>query len=168
MEFVDLVDDKNLLRRLDFLRRLGNTAAHSTKKISRGQARLSLENLFYFLISSPIATTRTTNQPHESDPALLLELEDAVIVDRTDLAATAAEPVMFYKAAAEQVSQFTQRQQEQKPACVPKPLDLTKYGTRKLYIDTMLQDAGWTEGADWLNEYPVEGMPNASGTSAVS
>ena len=30
---------------------------------------------------------------------------------------------MFYKAAAEQVSQFTQRQQEQKPACVPKPLD---------------------------------------------
>ena len=107
-------------------------------------------------------------QPHDSDPALLLELEDAVIVDWTDLAATAAEPVMFYKAAAEQVSQFTQRQQEQKPACVPKPLDLTKYGTRKLYIDTMLQDAGWTEGADWLNEYPVEGMPNASGTSAVS
>lgn len=32
MEFVDLVDDKNLLQRLDFLRRLGNTAAHSTKK----------------------------------------------------------------------------------------------------------------------------------------
>ena len=167
MEFVDLVDDKNLLRRLDFLRRLGNTAAHSTKKISRGQARLSLENLFYFLISSPIATTRTTNQPHESDPAMLLELEDAVIVDRTDLAATAAEPVMFYKAA-EQVSQFTQRRQEQRPACVPKSLDLTKYGTRKLYIDTMLQDADWTEGADWLNEYPVEGMPNASGTSAVN
>lgn len=61
VEFVDLVDDKNLLRRLDFLRRLGNTAAHSTKKISRGQARLSLENLFYFLISSPVATTRTTS-----------------------------------------------------------------------------------------------------------
>ena len=53
---------------------------------------------------------------------------------------------MFYKAAAEQVSQFTQRRQERKPACVPKPLDLTKYGTRKLYIDTMPQDAGWTEG----------------------
>ncbi len=48
-EFVDLVDDKDLLRRLDFLRRLGNTAAHSGKKISRDQARLALENLLYFL-----------------------------------------------------------------------------------------------------------------------
>lgn len=31
----------------------------------------------------------------------------------------------------------------------------------------MFQDAGWTEGADWLNEYPVEGMPNASGKGFV-
>ena len=31
----------------------------------------------------------------------------------------------------------------------------------------MLQDAGWTEGRDWVNEYPVEGMPNASGRGFV-
>ena len=36
VEFVDLVDDQNLLRRLDFLRRLGNTAAHSAKKNLQG------------------------------------------------------------------------------------------------------------------------------------
>ena len=42
-EFTALVDDKNLLRRLDFLRRLGNAVAHSGKKISREQACLALE-----------------------------------------------------------------------------------------------------------------------------
>ena len=26
----------------------------------------------------------------------------------------------------------------------------------------MLQDAGWTEGKDWLNEVKLDGMPNQS------
>ena len=43
-----------------------------------------------------------------------------------------------------------------------KPLDLSEYKTRKLYIDTMLTDAGWTEGKDWLNEVELPGMPNKS------
>ena len=166
-EFVGLVDDKDLLRRLDFLRRLGNTAAHSGKKISRDQARLALENLFYFL-DFVACCYAPDYQPRDFDPALLPELEDAVIVDRKALAAAAVEPVMFYTATAAQISQFSQRRQEQQPAYVPKPLDLTEYETQKLYIDAMLQDAGWTEGRDWVNEYPVEGMPNASGTSAVN
>ena len=103
-EFVDLVDDKNLLRRLDFLRRLGNTAAHSGKKISRDQARLALENLFYFL-DFVACCYAPDYQPHDFDPALLPELEDAVIVDRKALAAAAVEPVMFYTATAAQISQ---------------------------------------------------------------
>ena len=73
VEFVDLVDDKNLLRRLDFLRRLGNTAAHSAEKISRDQARLALENLFYFL--DFIACCYAPDyEPHDFDPALLQEM----------------------------------------------------------------------------------------------
>ena len=166
VEFVGLVDDRNLLQRLDFLRCLGNTAAHSGKKISRDQARLALENLFYFL-DFVACCYAPDYQPHDFDPALLPELEDAVIVDRKALAAAVVEPVMFYTATAAQISQFSQRRQEQQPAYVPKPLDLTEYETRKLYIDAMLQDAGWTEGADWVNEYPVEGMPNASGKGFV-
>ncbi|MBD5155671.1 MAG: DEAD/DEAH box helicase family protein [Oscillibacter sp.] len=166
VEFVDLVDDQNLLRRLDFLRRLGNTAAHSAKKISRDQARLALENLFYFL--DFIACCYDPDyEPHDFDPALLPELEEAVIVDRKVLDELTSQPPMFFEAAPELSSQLTQRRQAQQPAYVPKPLDLTEYETRKLYIDTMLQDAGWTEGADWLSEYPVEGMPNPSGRGFV-
>ena len=166
VEFVDLVDDKNLLRRLDFLRRLGNTAAHSAKKISRDQARLALENLFYFL--DFIACCYDPDyEPHDFDPSLLPELEEAVIVDRKVLDELTSQPVSVFEAAPELSSQLTQRRQAQQPAYVPKPLDLTEYETRKLYIDAMLQDAGWTEGADWLGEYPVEGMPNQSGKGFV-
>lgn len=45
---------------------------------------------------------------------------------------------------------------------VSKPLDLSEYKTRKLYIDAMLTDAGWTEGKDWVNEVELPGMPNKS------
>ncbi|MGN0005665.1 MAG: DEAD/DEAH box helicase family protein, partial [Candidatus Gastranaerophilaceae bacterium] len=36
------------------------------------------------------------------------------------------------------------------------------YETRKIYIDSMLQDAGWVEGKNWLNEVELPGMPNNS------
>ena len=161
VEFVDLVDDKNLLRRLDFLRRLGNTAAHSAKKISRDQARLALENLFYFL--DFIACCYDPDyQPHDFDPALL---DAAPQQPPAPLPEVDVEKLLAENAALRE--QLTQRRQAQQPAYVPKPLDLTEYETRKLYIDAMLQDAGWTEGRDWLNEYPVEGMPNQSGKGFV-
>lgn len=39
--------------------------------------------------------------------------------------------------------------------------------TRKLHIDSMLLDAGWTEGNDLLSEVRLSGMPNQSGTGRV-
>ena len=59
--------------------------------------------------------------------------------------------------------ELSARRQEQQQTYVPKPLDLSEYKTRKLYIDSMLTDAGWTEGKDWLNEVELSGMPNKSG-----
>ena len=59
-------------------------------------------------------------------------------------------------------AQLTARREEQRESYVPKPLDLTEYKTRKLYIDAMLTDAGWSEGKDWVNEVELPGMPNKS------
>ena len=44
---------------------------------------------------------------------------------------------------------------------------LSEYKTRKTYIDAMLRDAGWREGADWENEVALSGMPNKSGKGAA-
>ena len=47
-EFRDIVDE-NLMRRLDYIRRIGNSAAHDGKKITKEQAMLCLQNLWVFL-----------------------------------------------------------------------------------------------------------------------
>ena len=59
--------------------------------------------------------------------------------------------------------ELTARREAQQPAYTPKPLELSEYETRKIYIDAMLLDAGWTEGKNWLNEVELPGMPNKSG-----
>ncbi len=47
-EFRDLVDN-DLWQRLNFIRKMGNTAAHVGKKVTKEQAELCLENLFIFM-----------------------------------------------------------------------------------------------------------------------
>ena len=47
-EFRDIVG-ADILRRMDFIRKVGNNAAHSGKKVTKEQAALCLENLYYFM-----------------------------------------------------------------------------------------------------------------------
>ena len=100
----------------------------------------------------------TTYTPGEFDPALL-EQQTATPapapVPEVDLAALMAENEALR-------AELTARREAQQPSYTPKPLDLSEYETRKLYIDAMLTDAGWTEGKDWLNEVELPGMPNKS------
>lgn len=157
-EFRDIVDP-NLWRRLDFIRRVGNNAAHNGKKITLDQAKLCLENLYIFLdfVAYCYAKDYTEGEFH----AELLEeqkrpvLEEVSPISEIDLKALIAENQSLKE-------QLTARREEQKQTYVPKPLDLSEYKTRKIYIDTMLMDAGWIEGKNWINEVELPGMPNKS------
>lgn len=156
-EFRGIVDEK-LLFRLDFIRRIGNTAAHAGKQVTREQAVLCLQNLFVFLdfVAYCYGDSYTA---HTFDPALLDAQSDTAPVapPETEVQLTA---LMKENAALKEA--LTRRRAEQRPTYVPKPLDISEYKTRKVYIDTMLQDAGWTEGKDWLGEVELPGMPNRS------
>ena len=46
-EFRDIVDD-SIWQRMEYIRKLGNLAAHSSKKLSKEQTELCFENLLYF------------------------------------------------------------------------------------------------------------------------
>lgn len=157
-EFRDIVDP-DLWRRLDFIRRVGNNAAHNGKKITLDQAKLCLENLYIFLdfVAYCYAKDYTEGEFH---PELLEEqkqpvLEEVPPISEIDLKALIAENQALKE-------QLTARREEQQQTYVPKPLDLSEYKTRKIYIDTMLIDAGWTEGKNWINEVELPGMPNKS------
>ena len=47
-KFRDIIGT-DIWRRMEFIRKLGNTAAHGGKKVTKDQAELCLENLFVFL-----------------------------------------------------------------------------------------------------------------------
>lgn len=156
-EFRDIVGT-DIWRRMDFIRRMGNIAAHTGKKITKEQAILCLENLYIFM--DFVACCYASEYTQSSfDHQLLKEKPDepvsSVTVPDIDMQALLAENQALK-------AELTDRRKEQQQNYVPKPLDISEYETRKIYIDAMLIDAGWSEGKDWVNEYELPGMPNKS------
>ena len=157
-DFRDIVG-ADIWRRMDLIRRMGNNAAHSGRKITEEQATLCLENLYVFLDFAAYCYGENYTEGH-FNRALLTQESKAPAVPAQEAPEVNLAALMAENAALKE--ELTARRAEQQQTYVPKPLDLSEYKTRKLYIDTMLTDAGWTEGKDWLNEVELAGMPNKS------
>lgn len=156
-EFRGIVD-ADLWKRMDFIRKKGNNAAHTGKKLSKEEAMLCLENLFLFMdfVSYCYADTYKEGK---FNPNLVFSKEPDIVVEPT---VSEIELKSLLQENADLRRKLTERRKEQKQSYVPKPLDISEYQTRKLYIDTMLEEAGWIEGKDWINEMKIPGMPNKS------
>ena len=157
-EFRAIVN-KDLWRRLNYIRQTGNEASHADhKRITPEQAALCLENLWYFMDFVACCYGRSYT-PGAFDASLLSRQPAGEMPapprQEPDLKALMEENQSLRQ-------QLTARREERQPSYVPKPLELSEYKTRKLYIDAMLRDAGWCEGKDWLNEVILPGMPNPS------
>lgn len=154
-EFRDIVGS-DIWRRMDFVRRIANNAAHSGKKINKDKAGLCLENLYVFLDFLAYCYGSDYSEGH-FDPSLLEEETAEPIADVPDVD---LQQLMAENQALK--AELTARRTEQQQSYVPKPLELSEYKTRKIYIDAMLEDAGWVENKDWFNEVELAGMPNQS------
>ena len=166
---------QDLWRRMDYIRRCGNTVAHGGRKLGRDEAILCLENLSIYL--DFIAYCYSDNyEEHPFDKGLIEKRIEDIKKSKEKAAAKneelrqeqqriAKQEVDLKKLIEENASlkeELSARRQEQQETYVPKPLDLSEYKTRKLYIDSMLTDAGWIEGKNWINEVELPGMPNKS------
>lgn len=156
-DFRDIVGN-DIWQRMDFIRKVGNSAAHGGRKVTGEQAELCLENLYIFL--DFVACCYGKNYKSSNFDKSLLELtpEEALSFvpdNNIDLSKLIEEN-------RELKEELTARRAEQQQTYVQKPLDLSEYKTCKIYIDFMLEDAGWREGRDWLNEVELPGMPNRS------
>ena len=156
-KFRDIIGN-DIWRRMEFIRKLGNNAAHGGKKVTKEQAELCLENLFVFLdcIAYFYAPEYTEQQFDKSLLALTVDEALSFVPENEIDIAKLIEENKSLK------DELTARRAEQQQTYVPKPLDLSEYKTRKIYIDFMLQDAGWVEGKDWQNEVELYGMHNKS------
>ena len=155
-EFRDIIDE-DLMKRMDFIRKMGNSAAHSGRGITEDQAILCLENLQIFF---DFVCYCYADQYEERTFDRSLLVKDETLQVKKEFPDVDIEKLIEENSALKK--ELTARREEQAETYVPKPLDLSEYKTRKIYIDAMLMDAGWKEGSDWINEVELPGMPNKS------
>jgi len=148
---------RDLYHRMNLIRKIGNDSAHSSKKITLEQAKLCLENLFVFI--DFIACCYGDNYTQrEFNPELLENKSESLVVMPNDVDLN--ELINENKILKEKLT--NRRFEKQKTYAPLKPLEITEYETRVIYIDAMLEDAGWKRGENWLDEKEVLGMPNKS------
>ncbi|WFM80915.1 DEAD/DEAH box helicase family protein [Streptococcus ruminicola] len=167
--------DPDLWKRMDFIRRCGNNVAHSRKKLGRDEAMLCLENLFIYLDYIAYCYS-DAYEDHKFNPNLIYDRVKKIKENRKhsteikkqlekEIENSTQKDIDLQKLREENESlkeALSARRAEKQQTYVPKPLDLSEFKTRKIYIDSMLIDAGWTEGKDWINEVELPGMPNKS------
>ena len=124
-EFRDIVDE-DLLKRMDFIRKTGNNAAHAEKKITKEQAILCLENLYIFM--DFVAYCYADTYEEGSFNASLVEEKPNVIPVIPPETTLKLEQLMKENAALK--DELTARREEQQQTYVPKPLDISEYKTR--------------------------------------
>ena len=170
----------DIWKRMDYIRKTGNRVAHAAEQLGMDEAMLCLENLAIYMdfisccyadnyeehifdrhiINNRIEYEKKFKEEAEKNKQILLEKQKEIEKSQIDLEVLKQE-------CTELKEKLSDRRLEQQQTYVPKPLDLSEFKTRKLYIDAMLADAGWIEGKNWLNEVKLKGMPNKSGNGGA-
>lgn len=162
-KFKDLVAP-NQFHQINLVRKLGNTAVHTTAKIKPQEALYVLQLLHGFIVwTVQVYSEEKINIPSFDES--LIPKGRANDLNKNDLqqlernyhdAQSKLEKLEAELAAIKAIK-------EQNVAFVPPPIDPNEALTRKIYIDTLLREAGWDPYGFNVPEYPVHGMPQGSG-----
>lgn len=153
----------SLFKQVNLVRKLGNDATHSTKKIQPAEALHALQIMHGF--------TAWVMKTYSDEDIKVPPFDESNIPRET--------PAVKYKdRIAELEEQFNQSQKllrekeeelerirkiKEQHGRVPPPPDPNEAVTRELYINLLLQEAGWDPKGHNVAEYPVTGMPTGDG-----
>ena len=170
--FVAFINDDEMMKRIHYIRKVGNDAAHdSDKEVTCRKSFFLVLNLYYF-VGNVMLTWKQIDQLPKFDktviPCNIQQLSTTLTVTPTmpDNIATVT------TSSAETAAAAIPATEEPIAFISIKPTEISEAETRKLYIDLLLEEAGWevvhTDGAIVSGkaciEIEVEGMPNTSGT----
>ena len=159
-DFKDMVGT-DIFRRMDYIRRIGNQAAHDGTPVTRGMALLCLENLFVFLDFIAFCYAGDSGS-HIFDASLVSVYQSESSAELTDTDTNVQDMSALIEENQALREQLTATRAEKRPDYTPHPLKLSEYQTRKLYVDAMLTDAGWIEGKDWEDEHYIGRLPDGT------
>lgn len=156
----------NQFNQINLIRKSGNNAVHTNAKIKPQEALHILRLLHGFIgwvvqvyheekIKVPVFDESLVSKEPGTDKSKeeLKKLEEAYYQQQEELIKL-QEELAEIKAI-----------KEQNIAFVPPPVDPDEEFTRKLYIDTLLREAGWNPQGTNVPEYPVNHMPQDQGTN---
>lgn len=167
--FTEFIDSQELMKRIHYVRKIGNNAAHAGN-VERKESFFAVLNLYYITGSVMLAWQLIDELPAFKKELIPQSLQPATLPlvpqesKADDMTTEAAD------AAAEAVEESSTAQ----PATVnaqPIVNDISEAETRRLYIDLLLREAGWkvTEHEGEIIprqagvEIEVHGMPSESG-----
>lgn len=177
---------RNVFVKVDYVRRVGNEAVHSNRRITEGEALQTAKELFHFLYW--MARMYTKGTPKQFD-GLKFD-ENLVPAEQVSIPAqTFAQLKQAYEEAETRRKEEAERKQrllveptideelerlrkqiaeaKKRNEKFPDSHDYSEADTRQHIIDLMLREAGWTLGKDATVEIEVSGMPNAAGIGYV-
>ena len=169
--FKNIVDEE-LISLMKYIVRLGNASIHTNINISREEAIVSLHNLYQVVawIDYCYAEEYSATEFNE----LLVKQGENKRTDKeelnnlyNDLASKDKKIEKIIKENEELRKKLTNRRIEQEKEYNFNVDKLNEEDTRKIYINLDLKLAGWNIGNDAEEEFPVDGMPNASGKGSV-
>lgn len=166
--------DSQTWGKLPFIIRLGNLAVHTERAVNPADALLALESLFEFIewvdycygsdyVERHFDAALIPTEKVVIDTKKIKEQESLIVQQESEIKALQA------KIAAMSATLTAEKEEKQESRTFA-PTDISEFKTRKIYIDVDLKSMGWKFGgndADVWEEYPVTGMPNATGEGFV-
>ena len=143
--FKEFIDSPELMKRIHYVRKIGNNAAHvggDAGYVGRRESFFAVLNLYYIIGSVLLAWKLIDKLPDFNKDLIpqVATLGNVAVVPQPGQVATITSNAA--QSAAETVEQTT----DETPATVnaqPIVNDLSEAETRKLYIDLLLHEAGW-------------------------
>lgn len=169
--FEEFIDSADLMKRIHYVRKIGNNAAHASDFVGRRESFFAVLNLYYIIGSVVLAWQLIDKLPDFDKNLIPQSLTDSNMAAVPQQDKAEAETTKK----SEVVAKAVEKTSKAKPVTVnaqPAVSDLTEAETRRLYIDLLLSEAGWkvTERKGEIvprqagREIEVHGMPNGSGT----
>lgn len=184
------VDGKVKLRRMKMNQinnSKSNSVAHNNRRQGFDEAMLCLENLHIFMdfisccyvrgyeqrefdrnaILNRRENAKKSRENAENAKSQLKEQEELIRQNQEEIERQKIDLKTLAEENADLKEKLSARSQVQRKRYKQHPLDISEFETRKLYIDAMLEDAGWVQGSDWIDEVDVDGVPSRSGNGRV-
>lgn len=163
----DVLDNPRLIAALDVIRRLGNSAVHTSKEQDEKSVLGGFYSLFDLLDWIAYTYAPIESNIYQEGRVFSKELLKKASVGQPDpeIQKTLEEQkkeIEALRKALEEAKEIKER--KTRDPFVPAPLENE---TRRIYIDMMLENAGWQKNRNWVEEFEVDGMPTPSGKGYV-